>query len=516
MEDETERTAVAGKSAKGVLLNIAAVGVSKGSGLLFYILLLRVVTPDEGGIYFLYLAVAGIIGLIGAFGMTDSLARFIPFYEGSGRKHKVKPLIYTVLVSFALFSIIMAIALTAGTGLLAQYYSKALAAIVPLIIAGGIVLSLNSLLMCTLLGLKRFGESAFYSASQPVLRFGLAALFFYFLGGGLEQAIYATVLSVLLVNAAMALSLFHRLRSYPGKIGLLAPKESLEIAYYGAAAGFNQFYSSIMSWTDTFVLTPYVAASVVGAYNAVLNIARTLMHSVSGQIFVILNSMLSHLHGTKSGIFGPLAGNAARWSVYITLPIVIGGIFFAKGLTGLLFPVYADHYWLLYAFIPAFFAASISFPAKGALSAVGRSDLLFKSTLAALVLNLVLNVLLVPKYGVVGAAFATSLTYVLGEALAVFYAIRLAKFSFHPLLVKTLVPAGVMAAALALSYNYLFDFSARGWALEIMGMGLASLLSGLIYAAALVKTGGMNKTDYKLVEKTIAKVSATIEFIPQK
>ncbi len=496
-----DKTGAAREGSKGVLLNIGSAGLAKIAGLLFYIFILRFITPAEGGIYFIYLAVASMISLLGAFGMTDALARFIPFYEGGGRKEKIVPLLSTVAAFFVLFSaLVLGVVLFYGSQAV-EYYNKDVAAIVPITFASGVLFSLNSLLLSALTGFRRFGENALYSALQPVLKIAFAAAFFAVFGPSLSAAIHATVAAAALVSLVSAFSVFACMKGLPGRASILPVREIREIVNYGISAALNQFSTYILGWTDTLVLGYYAAAAVIGAYNSVANIAKTVMQTIASQIFIVLTSMLSHLHGAKSDVFGPLASNGARWSAYSTLPFAALSVVFAKQFIDMLFPAYSEYHWLMYIFIPGLAVGILSQPARSALSAVGRSDLLFKSTVIGLVPNVALNLALIPAYGVLGAAAASILSYVASESAALHYAHRHAKFSFHPLILRALVPTFACAAAAYLSYAYLFDYSRYGWLFELAGVSLASSLALLVYLTLMKAGGAFNKTDYGLLEK---------------
>lgn len=503
MDGEMGKDGAAKLGAKGVIFNMGAAGISKASGLLFYILLLRFVTPAEGGVYFIYLAAANLIGLLGAFGAADALARFIPFYEGAGQRAKVKPLVYTAFASLALFSLVAGAGAFAARDWIAGSYSRELAGMLAITVLSGIAMALSTLLNSALLGLKRFGEVAIYSAVLPVAKITMTAGMFFYFAPALDYALYATFITMLAVDAAMAFSVLSHVGRLPGRFELLETKEIWGITSYGVAAALNQFSGYITGWTDTLVLAYYEAPTVVGAYNSVGNVARTLLQTVPSQIFTVLTSMLAHLHGAKSEVFGPLASNAARWSAYITLPVAALSMFFAKEAIEILFPSYAEYYWLLYAFVPGLFIGVFSMPARSALSAVGRTDLLFKSSLMGILPSIALNLVLVPAYGAVGAAIATIIAYSLSELCAVIYAMRHAKFGFHPLLWKIIMPALAMSAAAVLSYAHLFNFSAGGWLHELIGAGLASLASLLVYFIILEKAGGINETDRKLIDRFV-------------
>ncbi len=503
MESNEEKISIVKQSVRGGILNICAAVVSKISGLLFYILILRFITPAEGGVYFLSMAFACIIAVIMVLGVGDSLARFIPYYEGTKKQDKIKSLVFTAFVSFLIFSILILFLAHLVSDVITTNYNKELGHVLTITLFISIALSLNSILICTLLGLKKFGECALYSAALPISKIVFVVGLFLLSTKNLTSVLNATFWSVAIVDIIMLISIFIKLAKFPGKFTLLEFKDILETASYGIATAFNQFSSFIMGYTDTLVLGYYISSAIIGAYNSVMSIARTAMHTISSQIFFVLTSMLSHLYGTKSEIFGPLASNAARWSAYITIPFVVLTLFFAKEFMEIFFPIYVNYYWLFYIIVPGIAIGILSYPARSALSAVGKTDLLFKSSFIGVIFNLVLNLILIPIYGVCGAAIATAISYTISEIIALFYAGKFAKFELPRMILKTTIPTITMLIALLLSYGYLFNFSARGMLFESIGVALASSVSLFIYFILLIKLGGLNKTDYTLIEKII-------------
>lgn len=500
-----EKELLAKQSAKGAILNICSMLFVRFGGLLFYIILFRFIPAAEAGIYFLYIAVSSLISIFCTFGMSESLARFIPFYEGKKEAHKIKPLVFTVSLTLIISSALIFL-IGAGTKEFLINYNKELAGVIYLTILTGVVSSFNSFLASIFLGMKKFSEVAFFSSTQSAFKIILFIAFIFFTVPNLEHAIYATILALFINNIIMGWILFPSIHKFSGEYKLLSLKEYYAVVSYGIVAAFNTVSTYIIGWTDTLVLGYYVTSTLLGAYNIVTNVARTLMHFISANVFFILTSLLSHLHGAKSEIFGPLASNASRWSVYLTLPIAILSLFFPEEIIQVLFPAYVEYYWLLYVFIPVFFISVLSLPAKSALSAIARNDLIFKSTAIAILPNIILNLALIPEYKILGAVFATFLSYSIGEIVAIFYALKVAKYSFHPLLTKTILPALGMTIALFFSYPY-FNYSSHGIFFEMLGVGLVSLCALLIYFIILVKTNSLNKTDHMLIEKFIKKAS---------
>ncbi len=109
--------------------------------------------------------------------------------------------------------------------------------------------------------------------------------------------------------------------------------------------------------------------------------------------------------------------------------------------------------------------------------------------------------MLVPAYGMAGAVLAIIASTIISELVAIFYAVRIAKFSFHPLLARGALPAIMMVVSLAVSYKYLFDFAGSGLAFEVAGIGMSSLLAVLVYFIIMVRVNGLNRMDYELIER---------------
>lgn len=510
MAEKLNKEDIALKGTRGAIFNMAAAGLSKICGLIFYIMLLRVVTAGEGGIYFLFLAIASIIGIFGAFGISDSLIRFIPFYQGSKQSRKIKPLLFTAAILFFFFSAFVVFSAWLGQNLIVEYYNKELAPVLFITALSGVAFSSNAVLHGALIGLKKFEQNASFTALNPILKILFLAIFFSYFSPSVEYAIYATLIAACITSCGMFFFVIKKLKEFPGRFELLKTNEIFKIIKYGFTTLINHFSIYIMGWSDTLILGYYVLSPIVGAYGAIIAIARTSIHLIASQIFHILISILSHLHGAKSNIFGPLAQNAARVGVYATIPCMSLIMLFAKEIVELCFPVYSEFYWLLYLFIPGFFIGAFSFPASSALSAVGRADLVFKSTALGIVPNIVLNIMLIPSYGALGAACATIVSFIISEITVLKYAEKYAKFGYHPLLINAIVPGILMMLVAVTANTYLFNFLAGDWFFEILRVLFVSSLAVLFYFIFLVKLGAFSKMDELIAEKIINTVRCAL------
>ena len=118
------------------------------------------------------------------------------------------------------------------------------------------------------------------------------------------------------------------------------------------------------------------------------------------------------------------------------------------------------------------------------LGRTGRTELSFPATATAVVVNVGLNLVLIPPYGALGSAWATVVTEVL--TMALMFATCLWRMRLRPPLrpiLAALASAGLMALAIA--------------AVQPLGLVPALVVGGAVYAAAILATGGIRLAELR-------------------
>ncbi len=165
------------------------------------------------------------------------------------------------------------------------------------------------------------------------------------------------------------------------------------------------------------------------------------------------------------------------------LPIAAGGCLLAGGLMETVFgPAYAGAVPALQVLIWSVVAAYIRTVVTFALIAHHQQSFVLRITAWSAVANLVLNVLLISRYGMIGAASATLATEVFRTIVALGYAARLGMpFGAITRVWRPIVATGAMALSLQI--------------LPVESVVLAVLGGGLVYAIALAMVGGIRMSD---------------------
>ena len=227
---------------------------------------------------------------------------------------------------------------------------------------------------------------------------------------------------------------------------------------------------------DSLMLGLIRDASAVGWYGAAYK-PVTVVLAVPLTYFIGLFPALSRTHRHDAAAFRDIVSNSLRLAALFAVPVAVGGTFLAEPIITLLFgPDYAPAVPALRVLAWAAALVILRGTFRQALNAAERQDLDLRCAMIATGLNILLNLVLIPQYGIVGAAAATVVSEVFwfGAVLAHFhrhvYAVNLL-----PLLAPPLGAAALMAGGFLLTQPLL-------WVVQ-------ALIGVTVYVAVLLMLG---------------------------
>lgn len=203
--------------------------------------------------------------------------------------------------------------------------------------------------------------------------------------------------------------------------------------------------------SDLVFLRAFHGTAAVGYYAAAYTLVSFLLNMGTAYNLSLLPTLTRLGSGTPAQ--HALYHTSAAQVFAVAMPIAVGGFVLADPIIGLVFgaryPTSGPILALLIWSVPLLLVRSV--PVVG-LMAHGREDDVLRLTAWAAAGNLALNVMLIPTWGVLGAAASTVVTEVIRLALAAWYARRLG-FSLTGLrrFWRAGLACGVMGAALALT-----------------------------------------------------------------
>ncbi len=406
-------------------------GVQLFSGAVFYIIIVRMFSTTAVGAIALFLAIVGLFNIVFSFGLGTAAQHFTSYNLGIRDYPSVRKTIRKIIGFGFVLSILGFLALLFSSREISLLFLhnpsySFLVRLLSVVLLGNI---LFGILNGALLGLQNFRLSAIINI--------VIWVFYYF--GSIALAIYARTLDIIIIGwitgifLGVALELVIILRQisrYPGQGRAPGGNYILKYSLPVLLSGIIGYGASYM---DRFVVAGLLTLSSLGVYNFALLIASSL-----GFVAVPFNNILmpkfSELfgEGRKADISSIVDGSSVLLSsIYVPAamgvaalsPMVLdllGGSQYIGGSVALS---------IIMGFSALFISVNIL---TQAIASVRRTQLFIYSSAAALASNIVISILLIPRFGLIGAAFGFSSVYVATFIIQYFYARKngIVKFNY--------------------------------------------------------------------------------------
>ena len=254
-----------------------------------------------------------------------------------------------------------------------------------------------------------------------------------------------------------------------------------DYASYGLPVSLSLILSLVISSTDRFLLAGFLDEAAVGVYHAGYSLAnRTL-----DVMFIWLGmaggpAMVAALERGGRMALWETAREQSSFMVLLTLPAAVGVALVALPLSQVMVgEALVDGAakvtpWIA---IGAFFSGVTTYYLHQAFTLGRRTHLLFAAMTIPAGLNLVLNVILIPRFGIAGAMWATAASYTVG-AVASFALGRRAMPL--PLPVEALWKAGLGCAAMAVAVSLIPDLGG------ILELAIKAGVGAIVYGAVVI------------------------------
>jgi len=387
-----------------------------GIGFATSFLLAGMLLPEGRGQYALLVLVPGMLNALGQLGLPSAMS----FFAGRGMR-----LDQLQRLGWALALALSAV-LVGGTILLLPILSRSV--LQP--VAGELVLiSLASVPFqfatafagSTLIGRQRLRNYNLINVAQSALMLvGVVVL----VGGldlGVGGALVSYVTVAILAAVATAWELARVVRSEPsdGPTVNLGGFVSYGLKIYPASVtGYFSYRADIL------VLGAMLGdAAAIGLYTFAVSLAE-LAFMVPDSVSTVFYPRVAGMDRRSAD---DLAPQVSRFTLLVTALAVIGLIPAAWVATHLVLPAYADSMPAFLVLLPGIMALSVSKVLAGYIGGLGLPLMVARASVTNLVVNLVANVLLIPAFGIIGAALASLISYVVHATLLAVIASRIAR-----------------------------------------------------------------------------------------
>lgn len=410
-------------------------------GMLLDIITKKVLTshlsPADFGTYSLALTVISITGAVATLGLNEGVPRYIAFFRGRHEEQKVHELIISAMLMgliAGLLSILVSPSLfhsLAENGFDAQ--GKILSVVKILVFAVPFTILLN-LTVAIYRGFDRTNVNMyFYNIIRPVSLLGFASAAV-FIGASLKGVVFADLISMVFTFGIMSVYFIKKppiKRAIKQERKIKFSEPTRQLIRYSFPLLITATLLNMMSWMDTIMLGYFKSAEVVGIYNAVYPLVGflSLVIASMGYVYVPVTSRLWGQNNTAP--LGSIYAVMTKWCFLLTFPLfALIFVYPEYFITKLYGAEYVSGATALRILALGFITNSYFGFNYHTLLASGDSDFLMKCSVTSVGINAVINFMLIPNYGMVGAAIGTAVSYASIEVLMTLRAWR--KQNMHP------------------------------------------------------------------------------------
>lgn len=378
------------------------------------IILARTLGPQDYGLFSSILTFILFFLFFRDLGLNQSVVRYVSKYLVDNDKSKIKTTIFSVLSlkivsSFVFITIIFFL----SKYLAANYFSDQRASLALNLFIFYIIFSIFFILQKgTFQGFQRM---FLFSSVEFVknLTFLVLVLLFFWKGYKFFSPILAYSLVSVIIFIFYLPSVY---RIFPFLRYKITSFSSItkKVFLFGAPLFLNSIAAKFIGYTDTLILTYSGTLSEVGIYNVVLPSALILLYfgrAVSSIAFPMSSELWARkdMKRLREGV-----RIIQKYSFVVMVPIIFTLVIYSRFFITLFFGrEYASGTLAFQILLVGMLLFTVAMVNNSIISAIGKPKTVAGITISAAILNVILNLVLIPSFGILGAALATTLSYTL-------------------------------------------------------------------------------------------------------
>jgi len=390
-------------------------------GFIISILVARAVGAEGKGYISYFLLIFGIIAGYGHFGINNATTYFQK--RSSYKENYIYDVNISYLIVISFFVSICIIFLKYFGFVLIEYNWL-------MVFAGLIYIFSLFLITCTnafYIGNERILESNKYILSTYFIH-SLLVMVFYLKN---QLTVYIYFLALVITTIMKLLMLIKNIKlKYKFRTDFQLLKNEFK---YGIIIYFSALFIYLIYRADQYLIKRMLGNSQLGVYSIAVTLAE-LVFLVPTSVTTALSGKLYNID-KESNDRKYITSTTIKYTFYICLIASVIGIF----MTPLIPMVYGQDF-IKASQVTAILFVGIIFASIGKVSASyfftkGKPQVHLFITFIVLLLNISLNIILIPKLGINGSAIASSISYLIYGLMYVYYFIIKEKFTFRELFI---------------------------------------------------------------------------------
>ena len=412
------------------------------SGLVLLPLLTKTLGAHDYGIWAQVNVTIGLVMPFAGLGLSYSMVRFL---AAKTSREEIQEEFYSVFSAVFLSTLVISSLLVILAGFLANTFFDGATQIVR--ITGLIILvwSLDSVCLNLFVAFRQMKRYSIFIIAEALGRVGLIA---YLVANG--YGLFGAVLSVLIIRVVILFILCCLTKS---QIGIKRPHFSKIREYLNF--GLPTIPASITGWvvtsSDRYVIGYFLGAAAVGIYAAAYMLGD-IPYMLSALLSFVLLPSVSKLYdeGRMDEVKTHLT-YSLKYFLALAIPFVFGATLLGEQVLSMFSTseiATQGHYIVPIVALGTLFLGVYAVIAH-ILIMVKKTKVIGATWAISASVNLLLNILIVPHIGILGAAITTLIAYLLALGMVTYYSFKEFRFSIEwGFIIKSLIASAIMSAVI--------------------------------------------------------------------
>lgn len=396
---------------KGAGVFFTGLIISKIFNLIYNIIIARFYGAKIFGFFALGLAVFEIMRLFATLGVPTGVTRYISYYLPKKDEKKIRGTIVSGMQMVMSASIILSILVYMSAPVIAQkvFHSPEVTQVIRILCLAVPFFAVGSIIGSCFLSFKKV---EYYIFSEHIVQHAFKIIFliiFAALGYGIIGITMSWVAGII-ISALFSFYLLNK-KIYPIK----EPKDYIlihkELAKFSFPLVLGGAMSYIINWTDTLMLGYFMKPSDVGVYRVTAITSRTIL-IFSSALLTLFLPIITEL--VSMDMFKEMERTYKiinKWIISVNISFFIVILLFSKQILNVLYGKnFICGYKALMVLSTGFLFLSLNNCGRQVLIAIKKTGYTTFNTITSGVLNVMLNIILIPVYGILGAAIASAIS----------------------------------------------------------------------------------------------------------
>ena len=375
---------------------------------LYTALLARWVGAEFLGIYSLANSIMLISEVLGKMGLETGIMRFVSRMNLETDSEKIQKVIASALKMTAAFSLVIMVGLIISSEYIVTQILNEPALLTSVLIVFAIAIPFNALTLVSAFatqGFKRLKYKTLVTQFlNPTLLLSSMVICFWFVS--IESSIMIPMLVTGVIGFFVMISVLKKVSGVSND-QIIKSKFDSTLLKFSYPLMFVTILQTFMHWMDILMLGYFTDATTVGLYHPAARTAG-LLQALLLSFTSIYAPMIAQFHSEgDSKKMGDTYKLVSRWLLMCAIPISAVFIIFPEKVLLLFGAEYVSSAMVLVILTAATFIQAVLGASGPTLSMSGHTKLVLWNSIGAFALNFGLNIYLIPRYGIIGAAMAT-------------------------------------------------------------------------------------------------------------